>query len=68
MLDLLTVGPKFTRPASRAQQHLSIDTFMPLTVILIIISFPSPTLSFIPVLKPFMQILPTAAFHFLLQD
>jgi len=27
-------------------------SFMPLTVILIIISFPSPTLSFIPGLKP----------------
>jgi len=37
---------------------------MPLTVTLIIISFPSPTLSFIPDLKPsFSQILPTAAFR-----
>jgi len=33
---------------------------MPLTVTLIIISFPSPTLSFIPDLKPILQILPTA--------
>jgi len=43
---------------------------MPLTVILIIISFPSPTLSFIPDFKklPFLQILPTAAFRFLVQD
>ena len=41
---------------------------MPLTVILVIISFPSPTLCFIPYLKPFLQILPTAAFLFLLQD
>ena len=42
---------------------------MPLTVILIIISFPSPTHSFIPGLNlPFLQILPTAAFPFLLQD
>jgi len=41
---------------------------MPLTVTLIIISFPSPTLSFIPDLKPILQILPTAAFPFLLQD
>ena len=52
MLDLLTVGPKFTRPARRAQQQLSIDTFMTLTVILIIIDIPSPTLSFIPDWKP----------------
>ena len=38
---------------------------MPLTVTLIIISFSSPTLSFIPNLKPFfLQILPTAAFLF----
>jgi len=42
---------------------------MPLTVTLIIISFSSPTLSFIPDLKPyFLQILPTAAFFFPLQD
>jgi len=43
---------------------------MPLTVILIIISFPSPTLSFIPDLKPSFseKNLPTAAFLFLLQD
>jgi len=40
-----------------------------LTATIIIISFPSPTLSFIPDLKPFfLQILPTAAFLFLLQD
>jgi len=46
-----------------------IRSFMPLTVILIIISFPSPILSFIPDLNlPFLQILPTAAFLFLLQD
>ena len=39
---------------------------MPLTATLII-SFSSPTLSFIPDLKPFfLQILPTAAFLFLL--
>ena len=39
------------------------------TVILIIISIPSPTHSFIPGLKlPFLQILSTAAFNFLLQD
>ena len=41
---------------------------MPLTATLIIISFSSPTLSFIPDLKPFLQILTTAAFLFLLQD
>ena len=42
---------------------------MPLTAALIITSFSSPTLSFIPDLKPFfLQILPTAAFLFLLQD
>ena len=43
---------------------------MPLTVTLIIISFSSsPTLSFIPDLKPsFLQILPTAAFFIPLQD
>jgi len=41
---------------------------MPLTATLIIISFSSPTL-FIPDLKPFfLQILPTAAFLFLLLD
>ena len=34
--------------------------------LLIIISFPSPTLSFIPDLKAFLQILPTAAFFLLL--
>jgi len=32
---------------------------MPLTVILIIISFPSPTLSFIPDLKPFFSANPS---------
>ena len=39
-------------------------------IIIIIISFSSPTLSFIPDLKPslFLRILPTAAFLFLLQD
>ena len=43
--------------------------FMLLTVILIIISFPSPTHSFTPGLNlPFLQILPAAAFLFLLQD
>jgi len=42
---------------------------MPLTVILIIINFPSPTHSVIPGFKPFfLQILPTTAFLFLLQD
>jgi len=42
---------------------------MLLTVILIIISFPSPTHSFIPGLNlPFLLILPIAAFPFLLQD
>jgi len=43
---------------------------MLLTVVLIIISFPSPTYSFIPGLKPsfFLQILPTAAFLFLLRE
>jgi len=41
---------------------------MPLTATLvIIISFSSPTLSFIPDLL-FLQILPTAAFLFLLHD
>jgi len=40
-------------------------TFTPLTVILIIISFPSPTHFFIPGLNlPFLQIFPTAAFFF----
>ena len=39
---------------------------MPLTATLIIISFSSPILSFIPDLKPFLQILPTAAFLFFL--
>ena len=44
-------------------------SFMPLKVSLIIISFSSPTLSFIPDLKPsFLQILPTAAFLFPLQN
>jgi len=44
-------------------------SFMPLTATLIIISFSSPTLSFIPNLKPFfLQFLPTAPFLFLLQD
>jgi len=43
---------------------------MLLAVLLIIISFPSPTHSFIPRLNlPFLQILPTAAaFPVLLQD
>jgi len=51
-------------------KHLTVESYtvvMPLTVILIIISFPSPTLSFIPYF-PFLQILLTAAFLFLLQD
>ena len=42
---------------------------MPLTVTLIIISFSSPTLSFISdVNLLFLQILPTAAYLFLFQD
>ena len=46
-------------------QFAHVFTFMLLTVILIIISFPSPTHSFIPGLKlPFLQIFPTAALSF----
>ena len=43
---------------------------MPLAATPIIISFSSPTLCFIPDLKHsfFLQILPTAAFLFFLQD
>ena len=37
---------------------------MPLTVIVTIISFPSPTLSFVPDLKPFSANPSTAAFLF----
>ena len=43
--------------------------FVLLTVILVNISFPSPTHSFTPGLNfPCLQILPTAAFPFILQD
>ena len=50
--------------------HNTSRSFMPLTVILIIIiiSFPSPTLSFQTWNLPFLQILPTAASLFLLQN
>jgi len=42
---------------------------LPTVILIIIISFPSPTHSFIPGLNlPFLQILPTTVFPFLLQD
>jgi len=51
-----------------AQVHYSRTLTITLTFA-IIISFPSPGLSLIPDLNlPFLQVLPTAAFLFLLQD
>jgi len=56
---------------SRAK-HLTVESYtvvMLLTVILIIISFPSPTHSFIPGLKPFFSANPSQrSLPFLLQD
>jgi len=73
-IELRKVEDEETRKTTWSrQERLSLYnlglSFISLTVILIIISLPSPTLSFIPNLNlAFLQILPTAAFLFLLQD
>jgi len=65
--DFFKIGEQLA--TLQAQCLIVFYAFMPLTVILIIIYFLSPTLSFIPDLNlPFLQIIPTAAFLFLLQD